>query len=141
LGAPTSNGISLIQSGILEIFWVITGTTSDHKLSKDVSLASQSSAIMGMHKLDEIISIYQNNRTDNLPIAIIQNGTKANEKKTVGTINSIMKLVAQHQLSSPAIIIIGEVVKHSFNLATFYREEFSNNDFIIQNLNITESLE
>jgi len=94
-----------------------------------------------MHKLDEIISIYQNNRTDNLPIPIIQNGTKTNEIKVVGTINSIMKLVAQHQLSSPAIIIIGEVMKHSFNLATFYREEFSNNDFIIQNLNITESLE
>jgi uroporphyrin-III C-methyltransferase len=75
-----------------------------------------------------------------MPIAIIQNGTKANEIKVVGSIDTISELVKRHQLSSPAIIIIGEVVKHSFNLATFYQEEFSNDDFILQNLNITENL-
>jgi uroporphyrin-III C-methyltransferase len=144
LGVPASNGISLTQRGISESFWVITGTTSDHKLSKDVTLASQSSAtvviLMGMHKLDEIISIYQNNRTDNLPIAIIQNGTKANEIKVVGTINSISELVEQHQLSSPAIIIIGEVVKNSFHFSQNIQEvHFEEDEFVFQNLNITES--
>ena len=91
LGVPASNGISLTQRKVSESFWVITGTTSDHKLSKDVSLASQSSAtvviLMGMHKLDEIISIYQKNRTDDLPVAIIQNGTTQNEKKAIGEIS------------------------------------------------------
>jgi uroporphyrin-III C-methyltransferase len=145
LGVPASNGISLTQRGISESFWVITGTTSDHKLSKDVALASQSSAtvviLMGMHKLDEIISIYQKNRTDNLPIAIIQNGTKADEIKVVGTISSITELVEQHQLSSPAIIIIGEVVNHSFNFSQYLQEtHFEEDEFVFQNLNITESL-
>lgn len=118
LGVPASNGISLTQRGISESFWVITGTTSDHKLSTDISLASKSSAtvvvLMGMHKLDEIISIYKENRTDNLPITIIQNGTKDNQKKITGTIDSISKLVELNQISSPAIIIIGEVVNNSF---------------------------
>jgi len=126
LGVPASNGISLTQRGIAESFWVITGTTSNHKLSKDVDLASQSSAtvviLMGMHKLDEIISIYQNNRTDNLPIAIIQNGTTSNEKKVIGTISSIIELVKENQISSPAIIVIGEVVKHSFCLTQYQQE-------------------
>lgn len=85
LGVPASNGISLTQRKISESFWVITGTTSDHKISKDVHLASQSSAtvviLMGMNKLSEIVSIYQNNRTDDLAIAIIQNGTQSTEKK------------------------------------------------------------
>jgi uroporphyrin-III C-methyltransferase len=66
LGVPASSGISLTQRGISESFWVITGTTSEHKLSNDVALASRSSAtvviLMGMNKLDEIISIYQKNR-------------------------------------------------------------------------------
>jgi len=87
---------------------------------------------MGMHKLDEIISIYQNNRTDNLPIAIIQNGTKANEIKVVGTINSITEVVEQHQLSSPAIIVIGEVVKQAANLTQYLQEtRFEEDDLAI----------
>lgn len=139
LGVPASNGISLTQRGISESFWVITGTTSDHKLSKDVALASQSSAtvviLMGMHKLDEIISIYQKNRTDNLPIAIIQNGTKTNEIKVVGNINTISEIIKQKHISSPAIIIIGEVVKHSLKLSNYLQEDFLNDEFVFQNLN------
>lgn len=142
LGVPTSNGISLTQRGIAESFWVITGTTSDHKLSKDVELASQSSAtvviLMGMNKLDEIISIFQKNRTDNLPIAIIQNGTKENEKKVVGSISTIKKLVEEQQFSSPAIIIIGEVVKHSPDISRYFQVENSENEFVFQNLKIEE---
>lgn len=140
LGVPASSGISLTQRGIAESFWVITGTTSDHKLSKDVTLASQSSAtvviLMGMNKLDEIISIYQYNRTDDLPVAIIQNGTKSNEKKVVGTISSISKLVKDSQISSPAIIIIGEVVKNALNLSNYNCSENSEVEFIFQNLNV-----
>ena len=91
LGVPASVGISLTQRQVAESFWVITGTTSNHELSKDVQLASKSAAtvviLMGMHKLEEIILIYKENRTDDLPIAIIQNGTKNTEQKVVGTIN------------------------------------------------------
>jgi uroporphyrin-III C-methyltransferase len=143
LGVPAANGISLTQRGISESFWVITGTTSNHKLSNDINLASQSSAtvviLMGMHKLDEIISIYQKNRTDNLPIAIIQNGTKDNEKNVTGNISSIKELVEQHQLSSPAIIIIGEVVKHSMQMQSFLKDKVSN-EVDLLNFNTGESL-
>jgi uroporphyrin-III C-methyltransferase len=132
LGVPASNGISLTQRGISESFWVITGTTSDHKLSTDISLASKSSAtvvvLMGMHKLEEIVSIYQKNRTDNLPVVIIQNGTKDNEKKVSGTIDSISKLVELNQISSPAIIIIGEVVNNSFLFAQNLQESHFSKD-------------
>ncbi|WP_367752292.1 uroporphyrinogen-III C-methyltransferase [Flavobacterium sp. WC2430] len=139
LGVPASNGISLTQRKVSESFWVITGTTSDHKLSKDVSLASQSSAtvviLMGMHKLNEIVTLYQNNRTDDLPIAIIQNGTTASQKKVSGKISSILELVKEQELASPAIIIIGEVVGHTSKLTSFVKEEEMEDEFILQNLN------
>jgi uroporphyrin-III C-methyltransferase len=140
LGVPASNGISLTQRRVAESFWVITGTTSDHKLSKDVALASQSSAtvviLMGMNKLDEIISIYQNNRTDDLPVAIIQNGTKNTQKKAIGTISSISEMVKEQELSSPAIIIIGEVVRNASQLTTYIKEEYSEEEFVFQNLDL-----
>jgi uroporphyrin-III C-methyltransferase len=142
LGVPASNGISLTQRKIAESFWVITGTTSEHKLSKDVTLASQSSAtvviLMGMNKLDEIISIYQNNRTDDLPVAIIQNGTKDTQRKAVGTISTISKMVKEQQLSSPAIIIIGEVVKNASQLTSYFKGEYSDEEFVLQNLDVFE---
>ncbi|MBS7231375.1 uroporphyrinogen-III C-methyltransferase [Flavobacterium psychroterrae] len=127
LGVPASVGISLTQRQIAESFWVITGTTSNHELSKDVNLASKSNAtvviLMGMHKLGEIISIYQENRTDDLPIAIIQNGTKNTEQKVVGTISTISKLVLENKISSPAIIVIGEVVKNTSGLTSYFQEQ------------------
>jgi uroporphyrin-III C-methyltransferase len=141
LGVPASNGISLTERGVAESFWVITGTTSEHKLSKDVALASQSSAtvviLMGMNKLAEIISIYKNNRTDDLPVAIIQNGTKDTQKKAIGTISSIAKLAQEQQLSSPAIIVIGEVVRNASKLTTYFQEEFSQEGYINENLKFT----
>ncbi|MFH6999574.1 uroporphyrinogen-III C-methyltransferase [Flavobacterium sp. FlaQc-57] len=139
LGVPASVGISLTQRQVAESFWVITGTTSNHELSKDVYLASKSAAtvviLMGMHKLEEIISIYKENRTDDLPIAIIQNGTKNTEQKVVGTISSITKLVSENKISSPAIIVIGEVVKNTSKLTSYFQEHFED-EFILQNLNL-----
>lgn len=147
LGVPASNGISLTQRKVAESFWVITGTTSDHKLSKDVALASQSSAtvviLMGMNKLDEIVSLYQNNRTDDLPIAIIQNGTQKSQKKVIGTISNIGTLVKKNEIASPAIIVIGEVVKNASALTSYMKAEmfsdaFLEEEFILQNLNVFE---
>ncbi|TDW48986.1 uroporphyrin-III C-methyltransferase [Flavobacterium sp. 270] len=139
LGVPATVGISLTQRKTAESFWVITGTTSDHKLSKDVLLASKSAAtvviLMGMHKLNEIIEIYKENRTDDLPIAIIQNGTKNSEQKVVGTMSTIAKLVSENNISSPAIIVIGEVVKNTSKLTSYFQEHFED-EFIFQNLNL-----
>lgn len=131
MAVPANQGISLTKRGISESFWVITGTTSDRKLSNDVCLAAQSTAtiviLMGMSKLCEIIAIFKKFNKANVPTAIIQNGTTKNEKIGVGTIDSILEVVETKKLSSPAIIIIGEVVKHSAKLRAFYEEIASNN--------------
>ena len=126
IAVPAYQGISLTKRGVSESFWVITGTTSDRKLSNDVALAAQSSAtvviLMGMSKLKQIIDLFQKESKGETPVAIIQNGTTAQEKIGVGTINTIEQVVSQQQLSSPAIIVIGEVVKESNKLKGFYEE-------------------
>ena len=124
MAVPASQGISLTKRGVAESFWVITGTTSERKLSADVYLAAQSTAtvviLMGMSKLSEIVSIFKKFNKNDVPAAIIQNGTTKNEKLGLGTINTIEEVVVQKQLSSPAIIVIGEVVKESTKLRAFY---------------------
>jgi uroporphyrin-III C-methyltransferase len=117
IAVPANQGISLTKRGVSESFWVITGTTSDRNLSKDVALAAKSTAtvviLMGMSKLEQIISLFQN-------------GTMPNEKSGFGTIDTISKVVQDNNLSSPAIIVIGEVVKERNKLKGFYKEFISN---------------
>jgi uroporphyrin-III C-methyltransferase len=126
MAVPLSQGISLTKRGVSESFWVITGTTSKRKLSNDVYLAAQSTAtvviLMGMSKLKEIVSIFKQFEKGDLPVAIIQNGTTKKEKLGLGTINTILEVVKRNELSSPAIIVIGEVVKESTKLRSFYEK-------------------
>lgn len=134
IAVPANVGIPLTQRGTSESFWVITGTTTQKKLSEDVRLAAQSTAtvviLMGMAKLAEIVDIFSHYGKEDTPVGIIQNGTTNNEKSGFGTIKSIEKVVAEKQLTAPAIIVIGEVVKESGQLKAVFENvkefEFKN---------------
>lgn len=116
LSVPAYQNIPVTKRGASESFWVITGTTKQHKLSGDVALAAKSNAtvviLMGMSKLPEIVSFFKKEGKDETAIAIIQNGTWKEEKIAIGTISNIEDEVKKNRLSNPAIIIIGEVVGH-----------------------------
>ena len=120
LSVPAYQNIPVTKRGASESFWVITGTTKEHKLSTDVALAAKSSAtvviLMGMSKLPQIVALFKSEGKADTPIAIIQNGTRENEKLGIGTIETIVEVVAKEELSNPAIIIIGEVVRHRESL-------------------------
>ena len=120
LAVPASQNIPVTKRGSAESFWVITGTTKEHELSKDIALAAKSSAtvvvLMGMGKLSEIIKLFQQENKNDLPVAIIQNGTRANEKIGIGTVDTILDIVKEKNLSNPAIIVFGEVVRHRESL-------------------------
>lgn len=113
---PALQNIPVTKRGASESFWVITGTTKEHKLSSDVALAAQSSAtvviLMGMSKLSEIMALFKKQGKSETPVAIIQEGSTENEKIGVGTVASIEKAVEEQGLTNPAIIVIGEVVRH-----------------------------
>lgn len=123
---PANVGVPLTQRGTSESFWVITGTTSQRKLSDDVRLAAQSTAtvviLMGMGKLSEIVKVFSGFGKKELPVGVIQNGTTENERAGFGTISTIEKVVAEKKLTAPAIIVIGEVVKESHKLQNVYAE-------------------
>ncbi len=126
VSVPASQNIPVTKRGAAESFWVITGTTKDHKLSNDVALAAKSNAtviiLMGMSKLGEIMELFKKEEKENTPVAIIQNGTTEQEKIGIGTVASIENKAREQQLSNPAIIVIGEVVKHRQNILDIQKE-------------------
>ncbi|WP_242082545.1 uroporphyrinogen-III C-methyltransferase [Aestuariivivens sediminis] len=123
---PAYQGIPLTKRGASESFWVITGTTKNHNLSQDVALAAKSTAtvviLMGMHKLDDIVHVFSEEQKQDTAVAVIQNGTTKEEKVGIGTINTIQQIVKEKQLTSPAIIVIGDVVKQKTSLSSIYSD-------------------
>ncbi len=114
IGIPGLQHIPVTHRGLSESFWVITGTTADGKVSNDLYEAARTRAtivvLMGLHKLAEITDIFKKEDKNRLPVAVIQSGSTVNEKVAVGIIDTIVEIVEEKKISSPALIIIGEVV-------------------------------
>jgi len=114
ISVPGLQQIPVTHRGLSESFWVVTGTTSDGKVSNDLYEAARTNAtivvLMGLHKLAEITRIFKNEGKNRLPVAVIQSGSTENEKVAIGIIDTIVELVEEKQISSPALIVIGEVV-------------------------------
>src|SRR6195952_4367790 len=114
IGVPGMQQIPVTHRGLSESFWVVTGTTMDGKVSADLYQAAKTNAtivvLMGIHKLAQIAEIFKNEGKGKLPVAAIQSGTTVNEKVAIGIIDTIVEVVGDKKISSPAMIIIGEVV-------------------------------
>lgn len=130
IAVPAAIGVPLTKRGISESFWVITGTTSERKLSNDVFLAAKSTAtvviLMGMSKLLQIVALFKAEGKGNTAVAIIQNGTTGNQKSVIGTVNTIATIAIENKMAAPAIIVIGEVVKEAMHQVAIHSEEKTN---------------
>jgi uroporphyrin-III C-methyltransferase len=126
LAVPASVNIPVTARGISESFWVVTGTTKAGEISGDIALAAQSKAtviiLMGLSKIKEIMSLFQQHGKSETPVAVIQNGTMPNQVNVIGTVSTIATAAAIEKVGPPAIIVIGEVVRHAQALKTVMRD-------------------
>lgn len=67
---------------------------------------------MGMSRLDGIArQLLEAGLAADTPAAAIQSGTLAAQRQVIATLATLERAVAAHQLGSPAIVVIGEVVR------------------------------
>jgi len=59
----------------------------------------------------EIVEVYQKADRQDTGVAIIQNGSLRNENLAIGTIDTIVEIARKEKIGTPAIIVIGDVVK------------------------------
>jgi len=113
-GVPGMQNIPVTHRGLSESFWVVTGTTADGKISNDLYEAARSRAtvivLMGIHKLPEIARLFKNEGRGKLPVAVIQSGTTNEEKMAIGIVDTIIDIVNEKKITSPALIVFGNVV-------------------------------
>lgn len=124
VAVPASVNIPVTARGISESFWVVTGTTRDGGISKDIDLAAQSTAtvviLMGLNKLADIMERFASHGKGETPVAIVQNGTLPTQRVITGKVSTIAKLAHVADMSSPSVIVVGEVVNylHTLNAIT-----------------------
>ena len=114
LAVPATQGIPLTKRGINESFFVITGTTSNGQVSKDLKFGAMSSAtlviLMGLKNLPLIMKETLRYREKNCPFAVIQNGTKKNENIVIESIQNHENIMGDIDFTQPGIIVIGDTV-------------------------------
>jgi len=114
IGVPGLQQIPVTHRGLSESFWVVTGTTADGNISRDLHEAAKTKAtvvvLMGLHKLAEIAEIFKAEGKHRLPVALIQSGSTVNEKVVVGIVDTIVELAEENKIQAPAMMVFGEVV-------------------------------
>ncbi|PHN03861.1 uroporphyrinogen-III C-methyltransferase [Flavilitoribacter nigricans] len=113
IAAPGLAGIPLTHRGVAESFWVITGTTRKHELSRDLELAAQSSAtvviLMGTRKLPAITEVFLRYRPASESVALLEKGSLPDSRIITGQLQDICEKAEAGQFAAPGIIVIGPV--------------------------------
>jgi uroporphyrin-III C-methyltransferase len=113
VAAPGLAGIPLTQRGVAASFAVVTGHGAGADRLDWGALARVDTLVvlMGAARLAEIAALLASHgKPPGTPVAIVENGTRDDERVLTGTLGDIAETAAAG-LASPATIVIGEVVR------------------------------
>lgn len=126
IAVPAYAGIPVTHRDFTSSFSVVTGHEYPNKTYSNVNwdnLANASGTIvflMGVANIDTICQqLMQYGRNPDTPAAAIRMGTWMEQRTVVGTLGTLPGFVKEAGLTSPAIIIVGDVVKLRDKLAWF----------------------
>ncbi|TFD30012.1 uroporphyrinogen-III C-methyltransferase [Cryobacterium cryoconiti] len=116
ISVPAAAGIPVTHRGVANGFTVVTGHEqiatlpggSDHT----VLLLMGVSALAGSARV-----LATGNRGDGCPVAIIEDGYGPNQRVTIGTLATIAARAAERGVRSPAVVVVGDVVRLSPHFA------------------------
>jgi uroporphyrin-III C-methyltransferase/precorrin-2 dehydrogenase/sirohydrochlorin ferrochelatase len=116
IGVAAYAGIPLTHRDYSQSCIFITGHEKNGELNINWNnLINENQTIVIYMGLNSLPSIVQNlidyGMRKNMPIAVVQEGTTENQKVVVSTISRVNAKILKTDIQSPAIIIIGEVVK------------------------------
>lgn len=109
-------GIAVTLRGSSRSFWTLTATTDSGELNPEIYTAAKTDAtvviLMGLTKIGEIIEAFKAEGKSKLPVAIIQNASLVEQEEVIGSVEDIEALAKEAGIGSPAVIILGDVVRH-----------------------------
>lgn len=116
IGAASAIGVPVTLRGASRSFWVLTGTTDTGELNPELYAAAQSEAtvvvLMGLTKIAEIAAAFIAAGKGDLPVAVIQDASLPQQREVFGAVANIESEIQKQGIGSPAVIVLGEVVRH-----------------------------
>jgi uroporphyrin-III C-methyltransferase len=115
IAVPASIGIPVTHREYTHGVTFVTGHTQDEESPNWSALAATGTTLviyMGIKHLSEIVSdLLKAGMATTTPVAAIQHGTLPEQQHIVSTLAMLPMAVKQAGLASPAIIVVGEVVR------------------------------
>jgi uroporphyrin-III C-methyltransferase len=112
ISGPAIAGIPLTHRGLATAFTVVTGHDQIAALGggRDHTVV----LLMGVGTLaHSAVTLARGERGDDCPVAIVEDGFGARQRVTVGTLGTIAAQAAQRGIRSPAVVVVGDVVRIS----------------------------
>lgn len=122
-GCTTYAGIPLTHRGVAQGCTFITGhTQNDGQLNlpwQSLSCSTQTVVFyMGINTLPSITEqLIKHGRDKNTPAALIRKGTQPEQQIFRGKLSSLSDLAAEHKVTPPTLIVIGDVVNQLTDIA------------------------
>jgi uroporphyrinogen III methyltransferase/synthase len=113
IAAPAYAGIPVTQRGVATSFAVVTGhTKTEDGPPPELPVADTLIFLMGVRALPSIVErLRARGAAQSTPVALVRWGTTTQQQVVTGTLETIVQEVERAQLQSPALIIVGEVVR------------------------------
>jgi len=123
-GCASYSGIPLTHRDYSQSVVFVTGHLKDGTVNLNwKALAQPNQTVvfyMGLHGVPDIChGLIQNGMPASTPVALIQQGTTANQRVFVSTLESLPALVKSEHIKAPTLIIVGEVVRLRDKLSWF----------------------
>ncbi|MER6916243.1 uroporphyrinogen-III C-methyltransferase [Streptomyces sp. NPDC000594] len=117
ISVPGAAGIPVTHRGVAHEFTVVSGHVApddDRSLVDWAALARLRGTLVVLMGVDKIGAIAQtlvaNGRAAHTPVALIQEGTTAAQRRVDATLATVAETVVAEEIRPPAVIVIGEVV-------------------------------
>ncbi|MFC4244019.1 uroporphyrinogen-III C-methyltransferase [Gryllotalpicola reticulitermitis] len=116
IAVPASVGLPVTHREVSRAFTVISGhvpLTAD-ELDALVKLGGTIVVLMGIGTLPQLgAGLLRHGMPGTMPFAIIERGFHADQRTTVATLGELVRVLGEVQPRSPAVVVIGEVVRQA----------------------------
>jgi uroporphyrin-III C-methyltransferase len=123
LGAASSAGIPLTHRDHAAQVSIVTGTRRDGSLTDVTGLAGEGKTLviyMAVKRAGDIVAaLLADGVAGDLPIAIVERATRADERIFIATVDTLVETVAREGVETPALLIVGRVAAARSQVAAF----------------------
>ncbi|MGO4422219.1 uroporphyrinogen-III C-methyltransferase, partial [Streptomyces sp. MCAF7] len=116
ISVPAVAGIPVTHRGVAHEFTVVSGHVAPDDPSSLVDWAALAKLrgtlvlLMAVEKIGPIsATLIEHGRDANTPVAVVQEGTTATQRRVDATLATVAERVAAEGVRPPAVVVIGEV--------------------------------